>query len=61
MISTNCSWTKCNWLCIKRAYRADLIWGPRFLVHGPKQVGAVTPGQVLCSEMESVWSYCQAT
>ena len=33
---------------------AGVAWFP---VHGPRQDGGITPGQVSCSEMESVLSY----
>ena len=35
--------------------------GSWFLVHGPGQDGPATPGQVLCSGMESVLSLEDAT
>ena len=38
-----------------------MVLRPWLLVHGPKQDGAVTPGQVSCSGMESVLSYGEAT
>ena len=33
-----------------------VVLGSRSMGHGPRQGGAVTPGQVLCSEMQSALS-----
>ena len=45
----------------ERALLSDGAFGSWFPVHGPKQDSSVTPGQVSCSEMESVLSYEEAT
>ena len=53
---------------LKQHHRRDvgacsMVQGPGawFSVHGPRQDGAVTPGQVSCSEKESVLSFSEVT
>ena len=45
----------------ERALLSDGAFGSRFPVHGPRQDGSGTTGQVSCSEMGSVLSYGEAT